>query len=765
MEGIKNTSVAEEDFAEQLRRARGRESQSSVARRMKYSASHYSNVENGLKPPTEDFARACDTAFATGEKFVTLISHTQPKGGPKARARPAELPHSPRLVGRMTLLDTLDRVLDTPNDGHSPLVIALDGQAGVGKTTLAIAWAHRAKAAYLDGQLFVDLRGYAADGDPADPDQVLEHMLTVLGVPVSEIPVGVDWKAAALRTVLDGTRTLLVFDNAADIDQVRPLIPAEPGCLVVVTSRRRLSGLAVRHGAHTLTVDSFDESDALALLRDVVGDERVDLDPDAAHRIIRSCGGLPLAVRVAAERVAASRHLTLTGLADELSSESQRLDVLTLHDIDTAVRAVFSWSFRALEPAAARTFRLLSLHPDREFGVGAASALTGYPMSEATRLLDTLSGVHLLHEVGHRRYRFHDLVRDYAVERAAAVETIDGAICAVRALASWYLCTMAAANRAMSPNRPQVPIPDTVEPPAEPLVFTTVHHAVQWVEAELANLAAISRQVATLGIHDLAFGFPFVMGYYLYWRRPWHLWVGPMETSLAEARRLGDTAAQASILNNLATAYLDLHRVRDAHDSFAEAMRLRVHDGDRRGQVWSGIGIGRSLQAQGDHAGAHERYLTVQALCTELGDRWGWGIATAYVGDARRALGDYDAALEALEQSQAVMRGLDDPQSQSCALDKISDVHRDRDDQPARLAYLQQALIASSGAADRWGQAELRRKLGQLHLEHRRPEQARQAWTEALQLFEALGDTRAVGLRADLARLDAGDLPTPRRAG
>ncbi|MEU4806400.1 tetratricopeptide repeat protein [Actinosynnema sp. NPDC023587] len=761
MEGIKNSSAVEAGFADQLRRARGPESQSSVARRMKYSASHYSNVENGLKPPTEDFARACDTAFATGSQFVALVGHAQARSGSGTRARPAELPHSPRLVGRTALLDALDKVLTTPNDGHSPRVIALDGQAGVGKTTVALAWAHHAKAAYPDGALFVDLRGYAADGDPANPDHVLEHMLKVLGVPSTDVPVGVDWKAALLRTVLSGTRTLLLLDNAADIEQVRSFIPAEPGCLVIVTSRRRLSGLAVRHGAHTLTVEKFDESEAVALLRDVVGAERVDLDLDAAHRIIRSCGGLPLAVRVAAERVAASRHLTLAGLADELSGESRRLDVLTLHDIGTAVRAVFSWSFRALEPAAARTFRLLSLHPDRDFGVGAASALTGYPMPETTRLLDTLTGVHLLHEVGHRRYRFHDLIRDYAVERVSAEETIDDTVGAVRTLASWYLRTMAAANEAMSPNRPQAAIPDTTEP-AEPLVFATVHDAVRWVEAELANLAAMTRQAATLGIHDLAFGFPVVLGYYLYWRRPWHLWVGPMETGLAEARRLGDTAAQASLLNNLATAYLDLHRVRDAHDSFAEAMRLRVHDGDRLGQVWSGIGIGRALQSEGDHIGAHEHYLTVQALCAELGDRWGWAMATAYVGDARRALGDHDAALEALQQSHAVMRRLDDPQSQSCALGKISDVHRDRGDQAARLAYLQQALAASSGAADLWGQAELRRKLGRLHLEHHRPDQARQAWTEALQLFEALGDTRAVGLRADLAELDAGDLPTPR---
>ncbi|WP_433264878.1 tetratricopeptide repeat protein [Actinosynnema sp. CS-041913] len=752
-------------FAEALRRQRGRESQGSVARRMGYSPSHYSNVENGHKPPTEGFARACDVAFGTDGVFVALFLSSVGTSS-RVTVKPAQLPPSPHLVGRVAVLQELDRLLDGKRDNPSADVVALDGEAGVGKTTLAVAWAHRIKSRFPDGTLFVDLHGYAANGDPVGPGEVLEDMLKALGVPAQDIPTTLDWRAALLRTVLNGTRMLLVFDNAARIEQVRSLIPASPGCLVIVTSRRRLSGLAVQYGARCLTVDRFGQDDAVALLRDVVGCERVDAEREAAEWIARFCGGLPLAVRVAAERVAASRHLTLAGLAEDLSTADHRLDALSPYDADEAVRGVLSWSFRALEPAAARLFRLLSLHPGHEFGVDAASALAGCERSVTCRLLDMLAGVHLLHEAGRRRYRFHDLVLDYAVELATTEESPADIESASRRLLYWYLRTAATANLVMSPNRPQVAVEGLVMlSMPQPMSFSTVDEAVAWCETELANLAAATQHAALHGIHDVALGLPMVLSDYLYWRHPWRVWIGPLERCLDEARRCGDRAAQGWILNNLGNAHLAQHRLVEAGNCFGEAMALRTEDGDRAGQVWSLLGVGRVLQAQGGYEPAADKYDHARTLCSELGDEWSWAIVTAYLADAHRALGDHRYALDLLAQAITVFRARGDRQAESCALDKVSDVYRDQGDEVASLDHLNRALAASSAVADRWSRAELPRKLGHRHRDLGDCERAHRAWTEALLLFEALGDVRAAAIRTELDTLEWKAVPVPRRAG
>lgn len=757
--------TAEESFAEALRAARGRQSQTAVAQRMGYSGSHYSNVENGHKPPTLDFARACDLVFDTAGRFVALFEASTVEPSRKLPVRPAQLPPSPHVVGREGMFRALDDLLGESRDSASATVVALDGQAGVGKTTLAVAWAHRIKDRYPDGVLFVDLHGYTADGSQATPSEVLEDLLKVLGVPAAEIPATLDWRAALLRTVLDGTRTLLVLDNAARIEQVRPLIPAAPGCLVVVTSRQRLSGLAVQYGARCLSVEVFAQEDSVKLLREVVGASRVDGERLAAERITRFCGGLPLAVRIAAERVAASCHLTLAGLADDLSRVDQRLDILSPQDTDGTVRAVLSWSYRALEPAAAKLFRLLALHPGREFGVDAAAVLSEASRAETVRWIDTLTTMHLLHETQHQRYRFHDLVRDYAAERVVAEESLSGTADASRRLLSWYLHTMAAANARMSPKRPQVRLGDrAASPMPSPKAFGSADEALVWCETELTNLAAVTEHAAGLGIHDVAFGLPMVLADYLYWRRPWRLWIGPLERCLAEARRCGDRPAQAWILNNLGNAHLAQHRPSDAERCFSEALELRKQDGDLLGQLWSLVGIGRVLQARGVHEDAKLLYAQAWRLCAEQDDEWLRAIVTSYLADARRAVGEPLAALDLLREAVGILRRHGDRQSESCALDKMSDAFRDLGEEAASLDHLREALVASEAAADRWGRAEFLRKLGHRYLELHDREQARQAWTDALHLFEALGDARAKSIRAELDALDQA-VPAPRRAG
>ncbi|MFI9811440.1 tetratricopeptide repeat protein [Saccharothrix variisporea] len=759
--GGRGNVLPRRSFAQELRAVRGRTSQVTIAQRIGYSASHYSNVENGHKPPTLDFAQACDIAFDTGNRFVELFRSESRAADREGPARPAQLPPTPQVIGRDDAFVALERLLQREPNATSANVIALDGLAGVGKTTLAVAWAHRIRHRYRDGVLFVDLHGHAAEGEPIGPHEVLEHLLTTLGVPAAEIPTTLDWRSALLRTVLDGTNTLLLVDDAVRFDQVRPLIPASPGCLVIVTSRSRLSGLATHYGARCMTVDMLDGPGSVALLRDVVGPERVDAERLATERIASLCGGLPLALRVAAERVAASRHLTLKGLADDLSEAGRRLDVLSPPAGEGAVRTVLSWSYRALGQSERRLFRLLSLHPGREFGVEAAAVIADAGRAEVQRAIDVLVGVHLLQESGVRRYRFHDLVRDYAAELLAAEEPAAEADEVERRLLYWYLHTAAAGNRTMSPKRPQVRMDGwTTSPPPQPHKFASAEQALEWFETELANLAAAVQQALVSEVHEVAFALPVVLGDYLYWRHPWGMWLGPLQACLAEARRLDNRTAQAWILTNLGNAFLDQRRLDDAETSFQEAASL--HDGPA-GQVWSEVGIGRVLQEQGRHEAASAHYRQARRLCADPGS-WSWAVVTCYIADAERAVGQYKAAFGLLTEAITILRAHGDPISTGCAMDKMSEVYHDLGDHTASLDLLHQAIDTSASAADRWGRAQYLRKLGHRYFEAGDREQAHRAWTEALEQFESLGDPRAAQVRADLDAMTL-PVPFPRRAG
>ncbi|PRY29198.1 tetratricopeptide (TPR) repeat protein [Umezawaea tangerina] len=739
-----------------------------LARLCHFSVGHISNVENGTKPASMDFARACDEALQTGGTLVGMLAAEVHRAHPH-NVKPAQLPPLPQMVGRAPLMRALKDVLDLdrliPTTATTAQLIALDGQAGVGKTTVAVGLAHLVKHRFPDGILFVDLHGYAAGDRPVDTNDVLEDFLRVLGVRTSDIPTSMDRRAAMLRSVLDGSRLLLVLDNAATVEQVRPLIPAAAGCAVVVTSRRRLSGLAVYHGAQYVTVEPFEDNESLALLRDVVGPDRMNAEPDAAERIAAFCSGLPLAIRVAAERVASHRHLTLTALADELADIDRRLDALSPHDAHGAVRAVFSWSVRALEPEAARLFRLLSMHPGRHFGIEAAAALTGGGLAETSRLLDVLCGGHLLEEDALGRYRFHDLLRAYASERAAADEPAAAVAESVQRMLRWYLLAAHTANQVTSPHRPQQKLVVHEDIGHLRPVFGSACDARQWSEVELRNVASAARRAAELDFHEVALGLPVVLADYLYWRKPWTVWMPALSACLAVAREAGKQDALAWILNNLGNAHLDQRTLDDASTCYAEALEIRRRLDDLIGQLWSHIGLGRTLQAGGQHEAAALHYLQAQGISAERDDRWAWAITTSYLGDTYRARGQYDNALHELEQGVAVLQDLGDQLAESCALDKIADVHRDRGDWQAALEYLNRALTFSANTADLWSRATVLRKLGFVHLELGDPASARSAWEEALVHFEELGDRRALDIQAEIDALGRPDASTPRRTG
>jgi DNA-binding SARP family transcriptional activator len=359
-----------------------------------------------------------------------LAEEVMPSAAPPVMV-PRQLPSDiGDFTGRGTQLRRVAAMLPSGTDRRPSVVVVITGMAGVGKTSLAVHFAHQVTDRFPDGQLCLDLHGYA-DIEPMPTIEALRRQLRALGA--KDMPSDTDEAAAMYRTLLAGKRMLILLDNAETAGQIRPLLPGMPGCMVLVTSRSRLPGLLARNSAIPVTIGPLAESEGMDLLRKILGVRRLAAEPAAAAAIVARCAGLPLALRIAAEHAAYRPWLTLAELATELAAEQARLDVLTFDaDSDTTVRSVFSWSYRALSPAAARVFRLLGLHPGPVVTAQSAAALIGGTVNEAARALDVLAGAHLLDEAAPGRYRSHSLLRAYAIERATAEETPKERAAAIR---------------------------------------------------------------------------------------------------------------------------------------------------------------------------------------------------------------------------------------------------------------------------------------------------------------------------------------------
>ncbi|WP_369363178.1 helix-turn-helix domain-containing protein [Streptomyces sp. CG4] len=394
-----------------------------LGRRVHYCHSYVSKVENGVKPPTVQFARQCDEALGLGGTLVASVELSVEPSVPTRSAwpRPIQLPPGPaQLLGRQAESERIGAVLTASGGqpGTVPLVV-LDGPPGVGKTALALRWAHENLARFPDGVLFADLRGYAPDATPARPGDILAEFCRALGV-FDRIPAGEEQRAALLRSLLTGRRVLLVLDNALDTPQVRPLLPASPNCAVLVTSRRQLCGLSVRDGARSVAVRPLAPATSVALLREIIGERWANAEPEAVWRLATRCGGLPLALRLAGQRATRRSGTSLTEFADEMFAAGSLLDELTADDDPHGdLREVFFWSCRWLDQEAVLAFRVLGGHPGSEFDESTVAALLRSSTAEAAVTVRQLAVAHLIEPTGAGRYRMHELLRLYANELAA----------------------------------------------------------------------------------------------------------------------------------------------------------------------------------------------------------------------------------------------------------------------------------------------------------------------------------------------------------
>jgi hypothetical protein len=452
-----------------------------------------SRLENGLTAPTRQEVTAAERLLQAGGKLID--AYQRQLGLP----RPRELPPAPGiLVGRDRHLVDLDTGL-TEHGPDAPLLIVIDGPAGAGKTALALRWAHRNATRFPDGQLYADLKGFS-NRDAEDPAKILEEFCRTLGA--AEVPASLEARAALFRSLTSSTRMLIVLDNAAGVDQVKPLLPGSADCAVVVTSRRTLSALTVAHDAQRVSVGALAARDATTLLSELIGKARVDKDPVAVSDLGRLCGGLPLALRIVAELAVLHPARSLADLCRDL--EDERLDTLDGVDEETTPRTVFSWSYRALPREAARVFRLLGLHQGPHLTVPAVAALADITQRDARAAIRHLRALHLLDLTspyeGVDAVSMHTLVRAYAHDLATAIDSDDERSAARRRLSLWFGHTAHAATCAINPHH-AIPA-DIPELPhgQQPERFDTSDSARAWWNREQPNLQVLSQDAAFSGV-------------------------------------------------------------------------------------------------------------------------------------------------------------------------------------------------------------------------------------------------------------------------
>ncbi|MGP4109521.1 ATP-binding protein [Streptomyces sp. 4N509B] len=524
------------------------------------------------------------------------------------------------FVNREEELAELDAVLTT-EDGRSLVVsvCVIAGTAGVGKTSLAVRWAHQVRERFPDGQLYVNLRGYDP-GRPVTADEALYQFLSALHVPSQAIPADRDARAALYRSYLADRRMLVVLDNANSASQVRPLLPGSVGSLVVVTSRSRLSGLVVRDGARRITLGTLAEPEAVALLRVVTAGYRAHDDQERLEELARLCARLPLALRIAAERAASHPHMRLEDLIAALRDESALWSALSADDDEEAdaMATVFAWSYRALPQEAAELFRALGLHPGPAFHTGAAAALAGVSLQRARHLLDVLEGAHLLDQTGPERHEFHDLLRAYAGDQAQQEMTREERAAALRRVLEWYLHTARAAQERINAQVPRIPLDDPVEG-VTPLSFENRDEAARWYQEERPALLAAVRAAEEAGWDRLAWQLPAVLRAMLMRFNPFDDWLAMGEIGLRAARREGDRGGEAELLDSLGLAHLRSHRLDEAAEHFEACLVIRRELGDRLREALTLNGLGLVLTRQRGFDAATEMFGQALTLLEELG--------------------------------------------------------------------------------------------------------------------------------------------------
>jgi DNA-binding SARP family transcriptional activator/tetratricopeptide (TPR) repeat protein len=638
-------------------------------------------------------------------------------------------------------------------DGHPTAVVisAISGTAGVGKTALAVHWAHRSAHRFPDGQLYVNLRGFDPSGSVMGAAEAVRGFLDALQVPAERVPAGLAAQVGLYRSMLAGKRMLIVLDNARDAEQVRPLLPGAPGCLVLVTSRDQLTGLVAAEGAQPLLVDVLPPGEARQLLARRLGASRVAAEPDATDRIIRSCAGLPIALAIVAARAAVRPSEPLAALAEELATAGKSLDIFDGGDVVTDMRAVFSWSYRTLSEQAGRLFRLVGLHPGPDISTAAAASLAGTSVAGVTHPLAELVRAHLITERTPGRFAYHDLLRMYAREQALAEETDGERYAALHRTLDHYLHTAHAAALLITPRLDPV-IADAPHDGVTPEHLVDHEHALAWLATEQQVLLAAIEQASDAGFDTHACRLPWVLADFLDRRGSWSELEACQRIAIEAAQRLGDQLSEARANVQLGRAYARLGEHDSAHAHLARAGQLYERLGELGGQAHTHTVLCGLLERQGRLREALGHGRQALDLHRATGHLAGQAVALNWIGWLHALLGEHQQAIASCEQALRLHQELADRGGQADTWHSLGYAHH-RVGEPRQAATCyQNALRLYRDLGDQNHEAVVLSDLGESELTAGAPDAARTAWLEALTILEALGRPAADDVRAKLAR-------------
>ena len=671
---------------------------------------------------------------------------SRPEPGPSQLPPPVG-----HFAGRAGELGGLDELADDER------IVVVSGPAGVGKTAFAVEWAHRARSRYPDGQLFLDLRGHDPEA-ALTGGQVLTHALRALGVPAARTPTDLAEQTGLYRSLTADRRLLVLLDNGGTADHVLPLVPSTPGALLVVTSRHQLAALSVHHGVRSVRLDVLAAPEARSLLVRVLGAERVEREPAEAAALVELCGRMPLALRIAAARLAARPRAELAELVAELSG-ADRLGALAVEGDARSVRAVFASAYSALSEPAARLFRLLGLHPGPHVGSHLAAAVAGLSHGRARRSVDELAAAHLVTETAAGRYRFHDLVRLFARECAEAEEAPAQRRAAEERALEWYLMVAEAANATLDPARDRVQAVHR-HPVAEP-PFERTHAAVlSFVDSEHGNLAPVVEHAARHGHDDVAWRMAYLLAGYFESRghRADRITVG--RWGLGAARAVGDPVAEGLMLSGLGVSCLSARRYAEALEHFAAALPVMRSTGDRRGEGHVHNNMAAAYAQLGRREEAAASFRAALAVHTANGHRHGQTLTLNNLGHLYGQMGRTGESLDCLTEGLALAAADGDPRLEAVVSHSLGQTLRRAGETAAALDRFGRALELRRRIGDRTGELRSLTERGHTRLGTGDPAAAAD-FGAALELARRLGDPHAEATAlADLGRasLAAGDL-------
>jgi tetratricopeptide (TPR) repeat protein len=692
--------------------------------------------------PTADAARTMLDAFSDDTTVpmpgpAPVVSDATPAARTGSTMVPRQLPAAPRLfVGRR---DELDRLGATLHDAAAPaatvVISAIAGAGGIGKTWLALHWAHRHIDRFPDGQLFVDLLGFSPTGRPAHPGDVLGGFLDAMGVDRDRQPTDLDRRAELYRSLVADKRMLVVLDNAATTDQVTPLLPGDRHCTVVVTSRNHLRGLVARHGARPVRLDVLTDTEAHTLLATTLGPDRTAGDAQTITELIELCGGFPLALGLVAARAAADTHLPLRDIIAELRALG--LDALDSEDPTASLPTVLSWSLHHLTDQQREVFALLGIAPGPNTGLPATACLTSLPDREAHVVLRTLTDASLIDQAPGGRYGMHDLVRAYATTIAEDLPA-EMRKTALRRVLDFYTHTAHAADRLLHPHRDRAPFdPATHDVHPHPLPDTPA--VMAWFDAEHACLLAAQHVATTVDWHATVWHLAWSLHTFHYRQGHLHDELTVWQAAADAASHLPDPTTLTLAHQYLGRAHADLGHHEDAIAHLHQALSFAEHHHDPAQQAHIHNALGWAWERRGDDRKAFDHARRALDLYRSLDQPMREARALNAVGWCAARLGDYDTGREHCQAALTLYRHHHNPEGEAATLDSLGYIDHHSGHHTQAIDHHHDALILYRDLSNTYEAANTLDRLGHPHAALGQHEQARTVWREALRLYKEQG--------------------------